>query len=74
MNEFEICLVEFADNDALTNLESVLVQLAPKEAVFPSASSQTDETIMLQKVISHSLVALLLYSAIGFQLYIRVYL
>lgn len=50
MNEWQIHLVEFVDNDALTNFESVLVQLAPKEAVFPVTASQSEDLLTLKKV------------------------
>jgi len=37
-------LVEFVDNDAFTNFESVLVQLSPKEAVIVTPTpSQGDD-------------------------------
>jgi DNA mismatch repair protein MSH2 len=49
LNECEIHLIEFADNDDLTNLESVLVQLCPKEAV--TALSQSEDLNTLRKVI-----------------------
>jgi hypothetical protein len=43
-------LIEFVDNDSLTNFESVLVQLAPKEAVIGFSSSQSEESAVLKKV------------------------
>jgi DNA mismatch repair ATPase MutS len=51
MNEWEIHLIELADNDALTNFESVIVQLSPKEAVFPTSTSHSDDITALRKVI-----------------------
>lgn len=50
LNECEIHLMQFSDNESLANLESVLVQLAPKEAVFPSITSQSDDLSTLRKV------------------------
>ena len=43
-------LVEFVDNDSLTNFESVLVQLAPKEAVIGFTAAQTEEAATVRKV------------------------
>jgi len=50
MNEWEIHLIEFVDNDAFTNFESIIVQLSPKEAVYPTSMSQTDDASSLKKV------------------------
>lgn len=50
MNECEIHLIELADNECLNNFESILVQLSPKEAVFPLSTSQNDEMKTLKKV------------------------
>lgn len=52
LNECEIHLLEFADNDSLTNLESVLILLSPKEAVFPVVASQAGDVNTLRKVLS----------------------
>ncbi|OXA56996.1 DNA mismatch repair protein Msh2 [Folsomia candida] len=54
LNECEIHLLEFADNDSLTNLESVLILLSPKEAVFPVVASQAGDVNTLRKIIERN--------------------
>lgn len=54
MNEWQIHLIEFFDDDALTNFESVVVQLAPKEAVVPASTSQSEDLVALRKVLERN--------------------
>lgn len=56
MNEWQIHLLEFFDDDALTNFESVLVQLSPKEAVIPVQSGQmkNEDFLALRRVLERN--------------------
>ena len=72
MNEWILNVIEFADNESLTNFESVLVQLSPKEAVICATASQSEEQATLTKVsffLYHVLYLLLnLYVVCSYQI------
>jgi len=54
MNECQIHLLEFLDNDALTTFESIVVQLCTKEAVVATSPSQGDDTSALTKILDRN--------------------
>lgn len=57
MNEGHIHLIEFLDDDCFTNFESVIVQLAPKEAVVPmavAASHLNEDIITIKKILERN--------------------
>ncbi|ODN00753.1 DNA mismatch repair protein Msh2 [Orchesella cincta] len=54
MNEWQIHLLEFLDNDALTTFESIVVQLSPKEAVLPVSPSHAEDTAALKTILERN--------------------
>lgn len=54
MNEWQIHLIEFLDDDSLTNFESILIQLSPKEAVIPLSTTRNEDLIALKKILERN--------------------
>ncbi|CAL8100976.1 unnamed protein product [Orchesella dallaii] len=54
MNEWQIHLFEFLDNDALTTFESIVVQLSPKEAVLPTSPTHAEDMAALKKILERN--------------------